>query len=499
MKHIHLIFFVLLIIFAHKSFSQTDTSAKSLKISGYIQVDYQHFFVPDSVGATTPWFATYSGGNFINRFTTDRFSLRRGRLKFQHQGQSHEGVMSFDITEKGIGIRDFYIKYNEPFTKYFYFTAGMFNRPFGREIALSSSERETPERSRAVQTILPHERDLGVMIGFKAPEESKINFLSAQFAMVNGNGTAVETDNYKDMIGRLGLDFHNSDESFKFGAGVSFYNGNINHVYEPVDTVASGTNRKFYIYNFQAVDDPTGRTTMAFVLDTAASYATGQTGGKVERNYIGFDAEMSFETPFGEATVRGEFMSGTQPAAINYRDVEQAYIIYNGMTTTSPTGPFLGVSWPIYDQPQPYNPVAVKPTEKNHHTFVRKFSGGYFYWVQNLFKTQHQFVIKYDWYDPNTEAEGTMITYDADNYLNDTSYIKPYLSVADVKFTTLGIGLNIALNTNTRICFYYEHPQNEITALKPYEGDINLGRTPSPGYDRDINDDVFTIRLQYKF
>lgn len=495
-RRILVIFFVFGSMMA---FGQTDTVAEKFKISGYIQADYQHFFVPDSVGAVTPWFATYSGGNFTNRYTTDRFSLRRGRLKFQHQGQSHEGVMSFDVTEKGIGIRDFYIKYTEPFTKYFYFTAGMFNRPFGREIALSSSDRETPERSRVIQTILPHERDLGVMIGFKAPEESTISFLSAQFAMVNGNGTAVETDNYKDMIGRLGLDFKNSDKTFTFGAGLSFYQGNINHVYEPVDTVASGTNRKFYIYKFQAVDDPTGRTTMAFVLDTAASYATGQMGGKVERSYLGFDAEMSFKTPFGKATIRTEYISGTQPVAINYRDVEQAYIIYNGMTTTSPTGPFLGVSWPMYDQPQPYNPVAVKPTEKNHHTFIRKFNGGYFYWVQNIFNSQHQFVIKYDWYDPNTEAEGTMITYDADNYLNDTSYIKPYLSAADVRFTTLGIGLNIAMSKNIRLCFYYEHPQNEITALKPYEGDMNLGRIPSPGYDRDIEDDVFTIRLQYKF
>lgn len=500
MKRLKPIFLAMFLLLITDSISaQEEESNDKFKISGYIQMDFQSFFVPDSIGATTPFFATFSGGNFVNRYTTDRFALRRGRLKFTNEGTNHKGVFSFDVSERGVGIRDLYIKYTEPWMNSFSLYGGMFNRPFGLEIDYSSSERETPERSRIIQTIFPHERDLGIMAEFQMPEESSLPWLNLRAAVVNGNSTAIETDNYKDLLGRLGAHFENEETNFSFKAGISFYNGKVKHIYEPVDTIASNTTTKFYIYNFEDIVDSTGRTTKGFVLDSLGSVATGTMGGAVDRKYMGFDIEMSFNSPFGKTTLRGEYISGTQPSAINYKDVEQAYIIYNGMNSFSPTGPFLGVSWPMYDQPQPYNPVSIKPTEKNHHTFIRKFSGGYFYLIQNIFNSDHQIVFKYDWYDPNTEIAGANITYDDDLYLNDPTYIKPYVSPADIKFETMGIGLNLQMNEKTKLMIYYEHPKNEITDLKAYEGDIRLGRNPSPGYDRDIKDDVVTVRLQYKF
>jgi hypothetical protein len=41
--------------------------------------------------------------------------------------------------------------------------------------------------------------------------------------------------------------------------------------------------------------------------------------------------------------------------------------------------------------------------------------------------------------------------------------------------------------------------QNEATKIKPYKGDYKLGFIPSPGFLKDINDNVVTIRAQYKF
>lgn len=498
-KLLTLSFSTFLLCFAVSLYGQENEKKDIVKISGYLQMDYQNFFVPDSIGATTPWFAHFSGGNFVNLQTSERFTLRRGRLKFTNEGENHKGVFSFDISERGLGIRDLYLKYTEPWINSISIYGGMFNRPFGLEIDYSSSERETPERSRIVQTIFPHERDLGFMLEFQMPKERALSWLNLRTAIVNGNSTAIETDNYKDILGRFGVNYENDEKEFSIKSGVSFYIGKVKHVYEPVDTVASNTTTKFYIFNFEEIVDTTGRTTMGFVLDSLASIATGQMGGAVDRKYLGFDMEVSFMSPFGKTTLRGEYISGIQPSAINYKDVEQAYIIYSGMNTFSPTGPFLGVSWPMYDQPQPYNPSGVKPTEKNHHTFIRKFSGGYFYWIQNIFDSKHQVVFKYDWYDPNTEIAGADITYDDDLYLNDPTYIKPYLSPADVKFETMGFGFNFYLNEKTKLMLYYEHPKNEITDLKAYEGDIRLGRMPSPGYDRDIKDDVLTVRLQYKF
>ncbi len=479
---------------------ENDTIKESkISISGYIQMDYQHFFVPDSIGATTPYFASFSGGNFVNDVTNDRFTIRRGRLKISNQGENHKGIFSIDISEKGIGIRDLYFKYTEPFTNSISLTGGMFNRPFGQEIELPSSERETPERSRVVQTIFPHDRDLGFMLEFQMPEDKALQFLNLKLGLVNGNGTAIETDNYKDFIGRMGINIEKEETDFSFKAGISIYNGAIQHIYEPVDTVSSNTTTKFYIYNFESVEDTSGRTSHAFVRDDEATLATGQLGGKVDRKYLGFDGEIQFKTPFGKMIIRGEYIQGTQPSAINNKDVEQAYIIYNGIHSFSPTGSFLGVSWPMYDQPQPYNPVPIKQTQKNHHTFIRKFNGGYLYFIQELFNSPHQVVFKYDWYDPNTEVEGKDITYDDELYLNDPTYIKPYLSPADIKFETFGIGFNYFINKNLRLSLYYEHVKNEITDIPYYEGDIKIGRQPSPGFDRDIQDDVLSFRLQYSF
>jgi len=478
---------------------EQEQKSKKLLIEGYVQAQYQKFFVSDTVGGYTKYLADFSGGKFVNHFTTNRFTVRRGRLNIKHIGENHKAVFSIDISERGIGIKDLYLDYTEPFINSITFTAGVFNRPFGREIDLSSSVRETPERSRIVQTLFPNERDLGFGVKFQMPEEKFLSFLNFKAALVNGNGTAYETDNYKDGIARIGIDFNKPEQKIKFSLGFSIYRGAISHIYEPVDTVSSNATTKYYIYSFENVTDTTERTKMGFVLDSAATKATGTMGGKVKRTYQGVDAELSVKSPFGKLTIRGEYIWGTQPAEVAYKDVEQEYIIHNGMNTYSPTGPFIGVSWPMYDQPQPYNPVSVGPVNKFHHTFIRKFNGGYLYFIQELFETKHQVVFKYDWYDPNSEVEGKEISYDEDLYLNDPTYVKPYLSVADVKFETFGVGFNYFVNDNIKVCLYYEHVQNEIVDIKPYAGDIRLGRMPAPGFNKDIKDDVFTLRFQYKF
>lgn len=472
-------------------------SKDSIKFNGYIQSQYQHFFVPDSVGGTTNTFATFSGGNFVNRFTHQRFTIRRGRLNFTYYRSNNHARFAFDITERGITIKDVYFQYIEPWIETIYLKGGMFNRNFGQEINLSSSLRESPERSRVVQTLFPNERDVGFELGLQSNKDilSNIDF---SVAMVNGNSTNFETNNFKDVISRIGFKHKKEERSFKLG--FSYYNGYINHIYEPVDTIASNTNTKFYIYKFQdKIEDTTGRTTKGFVVDMEATKASGRTGNKVLRRYYGLDGEIKFKSPLGKLTVRAEYIWGIQPAAVNFRDVEQAYIIYSGMNSFSPSGPVLGIAWPMYDQPQPYNPAIASPTNKFHHTFIRNFEGGHIYFIQNILETEHQIVFKYDWYDPNTKVTGKDIIYDEALYFSDPTYIKPYLSPADIKFETYSIGLNIAINENLKASVFYEYVVNEKAKIKPYIGDIRLGRMPSPGYEHDIKDDVLTIRFQYKF
>ena len=89
-------------------------TANGVKITGYIQSEYQHFFIPEEVGGATPYFATFAGGNFVGRWSDNRFMTRRGRLKISHHSNYTEGVFSIDATERGFGVKDMYVKGTEP-------------------------------------------------------------------------------------------------------------------------------------------------------------------------------------------------------------------------------------------------------------------------------------------------------------------------------------------------------------------------------------------------
>ncbi len=122
-----------------------------LKFTGYLQAQFQY---ADSAGQIS-----FAGGDFPSK-SANRFLLRRGRLKATYNGNMSQYVLQIDVTQNGVVIKDAYAKLTEPWLNSFSLTAGIFNRPFGYEIAYSSSERETPERARMNQIIFNNERDL---------------------------------------------------------------------------------------------------------------------------------------------------------------------------------------------------------------------------------------------------------------------------------------------------------------------------------------------------
>src|SRR6185369_5771306 len=135
-----------------------------IRISGYMQPQYQ---VISEEGARS-----YSGGDFPPH-SNNRFTLRRGRIKFEYarfnknDKPSLQFVFQFDGTERGVFIRDFWGRFFENKWQLFSFTAGMFARPFGYEVNLGSPDRESPERGRMSQLLMKTERDLGAMISFE--------------------------------------------------------------------------------------------------------------------------------------------------------------------------------------------------------------------------------------------------------------------------------------------------------------------------------------------
>jgi hypothetical protein len=505
MKVNKLVFSITLFLFIFGSISvvsQNDQSNNKLKISGYLQAQYQHFFVSDTLGGTYNHFAKFSGGDVANIYTTNRFQLRRGRIMFAHGTEFTNAVLSFDVTDKGFAVKDAYINMTDPWINAISLSGGIFNRPFGHEIDYSSSLRETPERSRIVQTLFPNERDVGVRFGFRMPEESVLSFLSLDAAIVNGNGSAIETNNFKDFIAHIHLETPGfGEKDFGAGFGFSYYKGQVEHVYNPSDSSGS---RFYYIYEFGEIDSVYNSGSgdvevnyLGFSPKLDQTYAAENMLTGVDRIYYGIDAQIYFNTPFGKTEIYGEYIYGVQPSIVATSYLDKFGTIYSGINTFSPTGPSLGISWPSYDNPRPYDAKVLGTKFKPHHTMIRNFSGGYITFVQNLMESNHQIVIKYEWYDPNTEVSGDDIKL---NFIEDESASFTYLSPADVKFTTIGIGWNWQINENIKLTLYYENVSNEITIIPVYNTQlINEGQWPAPGYDRDILDDVFTIRMQYKF
>lgn len=375
---------------------------KRFKVSGYIQTQYQY---------GEPFSSLKVGGknsDFDRDF--NRFGIRRGRVKLTYDKGLVSGVFQLDIIEKGVNIKDAYLTITDPWTGSNTLKAGVFNRPFGHEISYSSSRRESPERALVNTTLFPEERDLGVQLSLQTPKNTALHFLKLDAAMVSGNGIKIDTDNYKDFIGRLSAK-HSLPRNIEISGGASYYYGSVYQGSEKVYKMDGKT--------FVAHDDPSN----------FQAYA--------KREYFGFDVQSSIQTTIGKTQLRAEYLFGTQPGAQN--------------SSKSPN-------------------YSVLPT---HDTYIREFNGYYINLVQDLGKSNLSVVLKYDAYNPNTKVTKNEIG------RNGTG-------VGDLAYTTLGSGLIWHINNELRLTAYYDWITNETS-------------TQLAGYEQDIADNTFTLRLQYKF
>jgi hypothetical protein len=101
--------------------------------------------------------------------------------------------------------------------------------------------------------------------------------------------------------------------------------------------------------------------------------------------------------------------------------------------------------------------------------YLRNFSGYYGMVVLNVDPIKCQLVGKYDSYDPNTDLSGNSVK-----------------SNSDLSYSTVGCGLIYHWDENVKLMAYYDNVTNETT-------------TANALYNKDLNDDVFTLRIQYKF
>lgn len=406
---------------------------KRIKVTGYLQTQFQY---GDSIGS-----AAYSGGSF-GAGVDKRFMIRRGRVKVQYDAplndkgiSTSQYVLQFDVTERGLTIKDVYAKLTDKWIGWFSLTAGMQNRPFGFEIPYSSSLRESPERGRMSQILFPGERDLGAMVTIQGPKTSNWNWLKLEAGMFNGNGapgvgaSVADFDKQKDFIGHLTAVRNNKSETVKYGLGASFYSGGYR-----IDTVN--------VYNFAA--DAAGVKGFVIGTDKNSVKPVGiGTRNYSKRQYVGFDGQLNIDWKPGMTVLRAEYIQGEQPGS--------------GTSTTSPNS-----NAPITSD-----------------IYNRKFNGAYLYFLQSIMQSPWQVIVKYDWYDPNTDIEGNAIGTVVSGGLKTTN-------ATDLKYTTLGLGLAYRWDANVKLTAYYDMPTNETSN--------NLS-----GYTKDLKDNSFTLRMQVKF
>ncbi len=342
----------------------------------------------------------------------NRLGIRRGRVKMAYKdiigGVKTQGVFQIDATEKGISVKDVYFAITEPWTEWITLQAGLFNRPFGYEIGYSSSQRESPERSTATLTLFPNEREVGAMLQVQSPNTQSV---LNRFTLQAGlfNGNGPAQDMDNRKDLITRLSYSQPMKNSSFGAGVSFYYGG----------VYQGTEN---IYEMQGNE---------FVKKEGT-----QIGDYSNRIYYGADAQYSLKTPLGTTHLRGEIITGQQPGSSDY--------------SISPKG----------------------STLPGHDIYLRHFFGCNFYFIQDILKSRHSLVVKYDSYDPNTAISGEEVGQGGSGR-------------GDIAQSNLGVGYLFRMTSAVRLMAYYNLAFNEEVSI--------------PTYGAALKDNVFTLRLQYKF
>jgi hypothetical protein len=378
-----------------------------LRFTGYIQPQWQW--------ASDKGVKSYSGGDF-GPYSNDRFMLRRGRLRVDYiirKDGIHpvtQFVLQVDATERGVVARDIWGRYFENRLGLFSFTAGLFARPFGYEVNLSSSDREAPERGRASQILMRNERDLGFMVSLDPRGKllHSLRWLKLDVGVFNGQGliSPGEYDSYKDIIARLYVRPVSAlPNGWRLSGGVSVLEGAI---FNPAAA----------LYKV----DGTG--------DNARIRADSFASPKARRSYIGADVQLKIPNGGGRnSEFRAEYLQGTQTGTIAGSETPGTL-----PTGTAASTPFL---------------------------VERPFNAAYFSFLQNIFSSRHQLGLKYDWYDANTRVQGQQLI--ASKGFNS----------ADVRFDTFGGGYIFYITPQLKATFWYEHVLNEKTLLPGFTEDVS--------------------------
>lgn len=257
-----------------------------IKVSGYIQGRFE--YRGDSA----------DGLNSAGRPTgTNRFLVRRARLKTVYDGTNAEYLLQIDATGDGVTLKDAEATFVDTWSPLgLRLTVGQFKWPFGYEILQSSGDREMPERSFMIRRLFPGERDRGFRV------QGKYDWLRFSAALVNGvrelpTGTPAQDslyvtndqNSFKDLVGRVGGDFE------FLVVGLSGYFGRILKT-----TASTALAPKWTDTN---MDKMVSADEITYTPGTAASYQ------RFSRKRLGADMQLYLDVPgLGGLAVKGEII-----------------------------------------------------------------------------------------------------------------------------------------------------------------------------------------------
>lgn len=392
--------------FSMKSYSQTKNAKDSInilnkiKLSGYIQtqMEVSQKDGKTKTGSKTSYLDDRDGKD--NDYFV-RYGIRRSRLKLQYNEKMVKGVFEVDVSEDGVKAKTAYLQV-EPLS-WLSIQSGLMIPWFGDEVEYASAQIESLEKTTTTQKFFPDERDLGIKLTLKAPKNTFFNGLKLDMGLVSGN--CIHKDNDGKMNFLAHLKYNHSFEKLSFGIGTSLYQGGVNNI---DDTVFQVRNNSWQAKQVTANQRNT-------------------------RQYVGFDAQLLWQTNIGTTNIRTEYIFGKQPSKDN------------------------NISSPNDNE----------YTDKFNYN--RKFESFYVYLIQQVYSLPLYVVLRYHYLDNNTEL--------SKNEINNST---------DLYYQNYGFGLKWDINKYLRLgCFY----------------DINVNEKTNQiaKYNTDLKDNLFNVRLQYKF
>lgn len=253
-----------------------------IKISGYVQGQYQYFESPS-----------------LQSTSANYFSIRRARLKVVYEAADGiKFVLQPDFVPGAISMREAYAVLNDRWTKSFSLWAGKFNRP-NYEVEYSSSQLDMLERAMVIRTLYPGEYAIGAKL-----EYNPLNVpIHVQLALFNGaDGLTINNSSGANMNTVENRDFDN----FKDVMARVTYNL----------TLGSFGGLDFGAHGYFGSLKSYSTATLGSDYSTLESIGFGE---PVKRNWLGGEFQL-FADVLGGMSLKGEYISG-QNATIGYAPV----------------------------------------------------------------------------------------------------------------------------------------------------------------------------------